>query len=252
MGAENFEKTILLCMEDSKEASYACELNSYGVDTVSFSGYGLNVMDYIQKKLPCAIIMDCFAQDVDALGVLAELTEHCVALGKRPLVLVVLPRHNNKLMNILLEKGADYVFIGIPSVSTLMTALRAILGLNNSKDYKERRLGELLEKLGVSRGAKGFNLIADAILSIVADRENLSGITKCLYPDIAKKHGTTAYTAEKEIRICIAKAWQSPSRSRTETSRCFGTIDDSPNLKPSNKVFLENVARYFETEYMEA
>ncbi len=250
MSEQETSKLILLCMDDNQESIYADELKNYGIDTLRFSGYGKKIISSMKEKSACAIIMDCFAKDVDALGVLSEITN--LSADERPFMIVVLPMHNRKLMNILLEHGTDYVFIGVPTVDRLISTLAAVLDINSSSTMRERRLNELLESLGIPKKTKGFNLIADAVLTIIENKENLHGITKCLYPDIAKKHGTTAFTAEKEIRGCIAKAWQNTERDMSIANRCFGINDDSLNLKPSNKIFLESVARFFETEYLEA
>jgi hypothetical protein len=54
----------------------------------------------------------------------------------------------------------------------------------------------------------------DAIKMVIADPNLLGGITKELYPSIAKKYNTTPSRVERAIRHAIEVAW---TRGRVET-----------------------------------
>lgn len=61
------------------------------------------------------------------------------------------------------------------------------------------KIEDALLAMGVPAGIKGFNYIADAV-EIFGERGTSIGITKELYPTIAKKNGTTPSRVERAIR----------------------------------------------------
>lgn len=61
------------------------------------------------------------------------------------------------------------------------------------------KIEDTLLAMGVPAGIKGFNYIADAI-QIFDERGTDIGITKELYPTIAKKNNTTLSRTERAIR----------------------------------------------------
>ncbi len=65
------------------------------------------------------------------------------------------------------------------------------------------KIEDTLLAMGVPAGIKGFTYIADAI-QIFDERGTNIGITKELYPTIAKKNGTTPSRVERSIRHALA------------------------------------------------
>lgn len=60
------------------------------------------------------------------------------------------------------------------------------------------RIEDVLMEMGVPTNVKGFLYIADAV-EILIEKQNVQ-ITNFLYPEIAKKHGTTPSRVERSIR----------------------------------------------------
>ena len=54
---------------------------------------------------------------------------------------------------------------------------------------------------------KGYQFLRDAILLTMNEPEYINAVTKRLYPEIAKKNGTTASRVERAIRHAIEVAW---------------------------------------------
>ena len=65
---------------------------------------------------------------------------------------------------------------------------------------QEKKVAQLLKKVGVPPHLKGYEFIKTAVLMVLNDEGLIHAITKELYPDIAKKHKTTASKVEKAIR----------------------------------------------------
>lgn len=65
----------------------------------------------------------------------------------------------------------------------------------------------LLLEMGITPNLKGFDCLCTAVAFVMTDKEKYrSGITKNLYPDIAKALGMTSITVERNIRHAISKA----------------------------------------------
>ena len=75
---------------------------------------------------------------------------------------------------------------------------------------------------------------------VINDMDLLNYITKQLYPDIAKKYGSTSSRIERAIRHAIEVAW---TRGRPETmNEVFGYTIDTGKGKPTNSEFIAMVA----------
>ena len=70
--------------------------------------------------------------------------------------------------------------------------------------------------------------------------EYINAVTKRLYPEIAKKNGTTASRVERAIRHAIEVAWD---RGDLETlQRYFGYTVSNTKGKPTNSEFIAMAA----------
>lgn len=87
---------------------------------------------------------------------------------------------------------------------------------------------------------KGYQFLRDAILLTMNEPEYINAVTKRLYPEIAKKNGTTASRVERAIRHAIEVAW---NRGRVESiNKAFGCRVCSPEDKPTNGEFIAMLA----------
>ena len=65
----------------------------------------------------------------------------------------------------------------------------------------------LLRRLGITENYKGFRYSAYAAALCALERERLLLVTKLLYPDVARRFGTTWKAAERNLRTVAAIAW---------------------------------------------
>ena len=87
----------------------------------------------------------------------------------------------------------------------------------------------------------GYQYLREAILITAADPSVLNkAVTKILYPEIARRYGTTALRVERCIRSAIETAWD---RASPETlPKYFGCTVSSQRGKPSNAEFIALLA----------
>ena len=75
----------------------------------------------------------------------------------------------------------------------------------------------------------------------------LNAVTKQLYPDIAREHGTTDTRVERAIRHAIEVAW---GRGKIEVIEdMFGYTVSAGKGKPTNSEFIALIADKLRIEY---
>lgn len=67
---------------------------------------------------------------------------------------------------------------------------------------------DLLHRLGITANHRGYFYTAYAVCLVEKQPERLLLVTKWLYPDVARKYGTTWQCVERNIRTVIALAWE--------------------------------------------
>ena len=81
--------------------------------------------------------------------------------------------------------------------------------MTNTGDKMLNKIYSLLSSLGVTANYVGFFYTAHAVSLAVSDIKNLLLVTKCIYPEIAKRYHTSAKNVERDIRTAVNVAWNS-------------------------------------------
>jgi len=98
----------------------------------------------------------------------------------------------------------------------------------------------IIKEIGVPAHIKGYSYLREAIQMVYYDIELLGSVTKILYPEIAKKFGTTPSRVERAIRHAIEVAW---NRGNYESiSQMFGYTVHHLKSKPTNSEFIAMIA----------
>ncbi len=91
---------------------------------------------------------------------------------------------------------------------------------------------ELLSRLGITANYKGFFYIVSSVELCLQDYEYLHLVTKCVYPEVAKRYGTNGKAVERDIRNTVDLIW---ARSRDTLE---GLARSPLPRKPGNAQFL--------------
>ena len=94
----------------------------------------------------------------------------------------------------------------------------------------ERKITEILRKIGIPSNVSGYRYLREAIAMTAEDAGVVNGITKLLYPEIAKKYKTTGASVERAIRHAIGLAWQN------------GALREMFASKPTNSELISLIA----------
>jgi len=99
---------------------------------------------------------------------------------------------------------------------------------------------DLMHEIGTPAHLDGYEYLRTSIMMAVEDAKVLNGITKILYPTIAKKCSSTDSGVERSIRTAIEVTW---SRGNKETvNKIFGNTVSASTGRPTNSEFIALIA----------
>ena len=100
----------------------------------------------------------------------------------------------------------------------------------------EANVTAIIHEIGVPAHIKGYQYLREAIIMTVEDMDVINAVTKVLYPEVARKFGTTASRVERAIRHAIEVAWD---RGDLDTlQKYFGFTGSNSKGKPTNSEFM--------------
>ena len=141
------------------------------------------------------------------------------------------------------ELGAAYFLPKPFRMDTLLDRMRNLFWEKPkaTRPSLKARVTHMLHDAGMPANISGYQYLREAILITAADPSVLNkAVTKILYPEIARRYGTTALRVERCIRSAIETAWD---RASPETlPKYFGCTVSSQRGKPSNAEFIALLA----------
>lgn len=106
---------------------------------------------------------------------------------------------------------------------------------------------DALRTLGIRRTYKGYYYVAEAIQLVMEDASLLLYISKSLYPEVARRHGTSINCVERNIRTVVNSCWDSDYVHVLE-SMAGGKL----YRKPTSGEFIDILSSYILTENVSA
>ena len=246
------DKVRFLMSDTGAQITAACReaLEQKGVEVTVVEKDGNKVLQKMLSVRPQVVLLDAFMPGLDALAVKQRYN----AAGERHTSFFVTGAfQSEEMVQELLDEGFAYYFVKPFDENVLASrVLKVALGqekrvLHTSVDSDELTVTEILHQIGVPAHIKGYQFLRDAILLTMNEPEYINAVTKRLYPEIAKRNGTTASRVERAIRHAIEVAW---SRGRMETiEELFGYTVNSGKGKPTNSEFIALIADKIRLEY---
>lgn len=110
----------------------------------------------------------------------------------------------------------------------------------------EVRCSETLLFLGVPASLKGFNYLKTAVQCLYEKPAYIEAITKRLYPEVARQHGTTASRVERAIRHAIERAYDNVGIE--DLQHMLGNTVSMHKGKPTNSEFISIIVERMKME----
>lgn len=244
----------VLFAQDQNEFSHSClrEMENYGHDVFCVPKDGAQVLNFIEKRVPDAVLMDAFMPRLDALAVIKRIEN--MNLPKKPIICVISSVDNPDFEQQILSSGASYYFLKPIEPSLIAERISQLahwsaksessvsknsIYVKGTQDL-ETTVSEIMHQIGVPAHIKGYQYLREAIILSINNTEMMNSVTKLLYPTVAKTFSTTASRVERAIRHAIEVAWD---RGDVDVlSSYFGYTIQNSRGKPTNSEFIAMIS----------
>jgi two-component system response regulator (stage 0 sporulation protein A) len=218
------------------------------LEVVGIGHNGAEALELLSRTKPDVMLLDIIMPHLDGIGVLEKLTSQA---GERPPKVIMLTALGQEQMTRrVIDLGASYYVLKPFNLETLAKRIRQLarnepiaaspIRVENDTPSLEATVSSFLHELGIPANIKGYIYLREAICLVTEENELISGVTKILYPMIAKQNKTTPSRVERAIRHAIEVAW---GRGNIDAiNRIFGFTVDTRRGKPTNSEFIAMVA----------
>lgn len=229
-----------------------CFKNHANIEVTQEAYDGQEAIDIIKssKSEFDLIILDLILPKKDGLSVLEYLRKE--EIDKR--VIIVTAYNNLEMIRRVSELGADYFMLKPFELSDLEKRILECFNKNLEKtniDINQKNLQisitKILHELGIPSHIKGYQYIREGISLIYDNQDMIGGITKSLYPKLAKTFDTTNSRVERAIRHAIEVSWNRGDWDLMED--IFGHSVDIDKAKPTNSEFIVTIADKLRLDY---
>lgn len=210
-------------------------------------GDGAEALRLAKLQRPHVIIMDLVLEQMDGMDLLSELS----ALNCAKLVLSSFVR--GSIAEQVASRGGSYYMMKPCRLSSVVDRVQLLMASQCDKEKAKKNelttppllnletlVTNIIHEIGVPAHIKGYQYLRESIIMTVEDMDIINAVTKILYPEVAKKFGTTASRVERAIRHAIEVAWD---RGDLETlQKYFGYTVSNTKGKPTNSEFIAMIA----------
>lgn len=247
----NNQKLVLIA-DDNKDFCDRCTsaLNAKGFDVRTCPKDGLAAIQLVREHKPSVVVLDVFMRNIDAEGVMGRILSE--ELPVKPIFIASSTVDHPVLQERLMNNGASYYFSKPFDPEVLADRIEFFAGFNpldtpmnrqaprQSSKSLEAVVTDIILEIGVPAHIKGYQYVRDSIILAVRQPEIINGVTKVLYPEVAKMNGTTASRVERAIRHAIEVAWD---RGDVDVlNSYFGYTIHNLRGKPTNSEFIAMIA----------
>lgn len=197
------------------------------------------------------IMLDLVMPEVDGLDILKYMKRE--GIDKK--VIVLTSYNSQDAIRRVAELGAMYFILKPFKFKDLEEKIKAVMEnvrlITESIDLFNNNLQisitKTLHELGVPSHIKGYQYIREGITLVYKYPEMVGGITKELYPEIARKFNSTVSRVERAIRHAIEVSWNRADWDLME--EIFGHSVDIDKAKPTNSEFIVTIADKLRLEF---
>lgn len=225
------------CSEDFRTLLAQGIAQEEGLHLLGSTGDGEEAVAMALQLQPDVLVMDVLLTQLDGIGVLRQLRES----GHLPRTVVVSAFLNDSIAAEVNKLGAGYCVTKPCRLPELLDRIRSCAedgGLRApvSPGAYDADIVEVLVSFGVMHHLNGYRFLQEGIRRTIEDPGVLQGITKILYPELARCFHTTAIRVERSMRSALETAWESGDTDRRNAF--FGAAMSRFDKRPSNSEFL--------------
>ena len=236
------EKISLMIIDDNQNVldSFSKYFENHEVfKIVSSFNNGSDAQKAIEKGLYADILIsDIILNDIDGI----DLIEKAYQSKNFNNIVVVSSLKNEYLLKKANSYNVSYYMLKPIDFSIIEKRLLECMSLSKTlydlDSILSLKISKLLHDLGVPSHIKGYQYIRESIALLYKD-PHINGITKELYPKVAKTYETTSSRVERAIRHAIEVSWSRGDYDLMED--LFGHSVDYDRAKPTNSEFIATI-----------
>ena len=243
------ERTRILIIDDNKSLvqmikEYFSDHADIKITLEAYDGAeGFRLIE-TKKEEYDIVLLDLIMPNKDGIAVLEEMKKKDI--NKK--VIVLTSYNTQDMIRKVSEMGASYFMLKpfelVDLENRIIEVAEGIKYGGKTIDLYhntlQKSITNTLHELGVPSHIKGYQYIREGITLVYQNPELVGGITKELYPEIAKKYETTVSRVERAIRHAIEVSWNRGNWQLME--EIFGHSVDIDKAKPTNSEFIVTVA----------
>ena len=184
-----------------------------------------------------------------------EVLEYLYKNGIDKKVIVLTSYNTQDMISKVASLGASYFMLKPFELVDLENKIYSLSRRMNEKgefidlfhNNLQISITKTLHELGVPSHIKGYQYIREGITLVYKRPDIVGGITKELYPEIAKKFNSTVSRVERAIRHAIEVSWNRGNWDLME--EIFGHSVDIDKAKPTNSEFIVTIADKMRLDY---
>ncbi len=250
---ENENKIKILILDSQADTRLQCQtiLKNFGFRVVGSVADVEAALEILAVQEPHVVLFDAMLERADGLSFLRRATRmesshkvHFICLSALSTVSVI---------RNLVAAGTDYCMVKPVDYEILKERILQLYTEENvaeetgkvfplpvSASDLEKQVTSIILEVGIPAHVKGYQYVRRAILMAIHDPDVINGVTKIIYPTIAKEFKTTPSRVERAIRHAIEVAWD---RGNVETlTSLFGYSVSGTRGKPTNSEFIAMIA----------
>ncbi|MGN1318931.1 MAG: sporulation initiation factor Spo0A C-terminal domain-containing protein [Lachnospirales bacterium] len=245
---------IAIANEQERRMLEGCFTYEKRVDKVVSFSYGNKALEYYRKNNADVFVMDMILPGFDGISIIEELSRE----SRTCKTILLSSAKTDNVVSKAFSLGVDYVMVKPYDVNALK---RRIFDMNSpgeltnktlenavDENYVEKQITAILNGSGIFPNLKGYRYLKCALLLGYKDEEMLDGVTKVLYPKIAKTNNTTSDRVERAIRHAIESAWSKCNGNGFYEKMGFITCEG--RRRPTNSEYIFTALEYLKNEIM--
>jgi two-component system response regulator (stage 0 sporulation protein A) len=209
---------------------------------------GIEALDICKEKDPDVLVTDMLLDGLNGITLLEEVKK-CTVKTK---IILITSIKTDSIVNQALLAGADYIIMKPYDVTTLKKRIQDMNCFSMINDslpstvasdtYVERKITAILNSTGIMPNLKGYHYIKSAIMISYKQDDMQGGITKMVYPEIARLNHTTSARVERAIRHAIEASWKRCGKN--EYYQKLGFVSFDREKRPTNSEFIFTILEY--------
>lgn len=208
---------------------------------------GIKCLKYMLNNECDLFIIDFMLTNIDGLGLISKLRKNNPNVFKK---LICISDFDLMIFDILKELSIDYCLRKPFNLDYFMEIIKRMTyedgedAKNNHDKIIKNELNKIFAQFGMPCHLKGHNYLLTGICDVYNNINLLNEVTKELYPNIARKYGTTASRVEQAIRHVIKVTWVNGNKNELE--KFFGI---RAKKRPCNSEFISKMADILLSHY---